>query len=142
MWRLDDFQGQLMSFVFQNHNRSGGSRSSATRTGNLLSSSFLLSSLELSVTRVHEPYTRALLGTVSQFCEVALSFAIPSVIPHHYTTQSPSAPLPTPLMRANVALQRQSRPDYVICMSESQSFRWVEIVGNADRYPLSICVLL
>jgi len=33
------------------------------------SSSFILSSLELSDTTVHEPYIRALLDTVSQFCE-------------------------------------------------------------------------
>ena len=33
------------------------------------SSSLLLSSLELIDTQVYEPYTRALLGTASHFCE-------------------------------------------------------------------------
>ena len=36
------------------------------------SSSFLLSSLELSDTKVYEPLMRALLGTGSQFCEVII----------------------------------------------------------------------
>ena len=34
------------------------------------SSSLSLSSLELSDTKVYEPYIRALLGTASHFCEV------------------------------------------------------------------------
>ena len=37
-----------------------------------LLSSLLLSSLELSDTRVYEPYTRALLGTASRLCEVGV----------------------------------------------------------------------
>jgi len=37
--------------------------------GVLLASSSLLSSLELSDTKVHEPQIRALLGTASHFCE-------------------------------------------------------------------------
>jgi len=36
------------------------------------SSSVLLSSLELSDTKVYEPYIRALLGTASHFCEVVV----------------------------------------------------------------------
>ena len=36
------------------------------------SSSLLLSSLELSDTKVYGPYIRALLGTASQFCEAGL----------------------------------------------------------------------
>jgi len=39
---------------------------------NSSSSSLLLSSLELSDTKVYEPYIRALLGTASQFCEVVV----------------------------------------------------------------------
>jgi len=35
-------------------------------------SSLLLSSLELSDTKVYEPYIRALLGTASRFCEVGV----------------------------------------------------------------------
>ena len=35
-------------------------------------SSVLLSSLELSDTKVYEPQTRALLGTASHFCEVVV----------------------------------------------------------------------
>jgi len=36
------------------------------------SSSLLLSSLELSDTKVYEPYIRALLGTATHFCEVVV----------------------------------------------------------------------
>ena len=36
------------------------------------SSALSLSSLELSDTKVHHPYTRALLGTASRFCEVVV----------------------------------------------------------------------
>ena len=45
---------------------------SATLLLLLLSSSLLLSSLELSDRKVYEPQERALLGTASHFCEVAL----------------------------------------------------------------------
>ena len=38
----------------------------------IFSSSLLLSSLELSDTKVYEPQTRALLGTGSYFCEVVV----------------------------------------------------------------------
>jgi len=42
------------------------------RWGGTFSSSFLLSSLELSDTKVYEPQIRALLGTATQFCEVVV----------------------------------------------------------------------
>ena len=44
------------------------------------SSSLLLSSIELSDTKVYEPLLRALLGTASQFCEVVVpkSRTVPS----------------------------------------------------------------
>jgi len=38
----------------------------------IFSSSLLLSSLELSDTKVYEPHIRALLGTASHFCEVVV----------------------------------------------------------------------
>ena len=38
----------------------------------VFSSSLLLSSLELSDTKVYEPYTRTRLGTASHFCEVVV----------------------------------------------------------------------
>jgi len=41
-------------------------------TGKISSSSLLLSSLELSDTKVYEPCIRALLGTASHFCQVAV----------------------------------------------------------------------
>ena len=54
----------------------GGARQKAkpikgTRIVPSSSSSFSLSSLELSDTKVREPEKRALLGTASQFCPVA-----------------------------------------------------------------------
>ena len=64
------------------HTQSVGSRSkhayvtlprSEVRQCNVLSSpSLLLSSLELSDTKVYEPQIRALLGTASHFCEIVV----------------------------------------------------------------------
>ena len=63
------------------------------------SSSFLISSLDLSDTKVHGPWMRALLGTASHFCEVVvlesgtkpngttLSWRIPRVIRHFSPSQ-------------------------------------------------------
>ena len=50
----------------------GGAREERfpSRTISLSSFSLLLSSLELSDTKVYEPQMRALLGTASHFCEV------------------------------------------------------------------------
>ena len=48
----------------------GFTRNPPVNPTTLVSSSLLLPSLELSDTKVYEPYIRALLGTASQFCEV------------------------------------------------------------------------
>ena len=49
-------------------------------------SSSSLSSLELSDTKVHEPYIRALLGTASRFCEVVVLKL--RTVPNHPTLSS------------------------------------------------------
>ena len=59
---------------------------SHTRTSMSSSSSLLLSSLELSDTKVYAPEIRALLGTASHFCEIGVLKLMVRAVPADVAT--------------------------------------------------------